>query len=78
MLTSVDSPRRTLSDIDRDGKLTCDEFCIAMHLTELARMGHALPAALPPELMPVKSVPGGMISNQPSAVLPGRQNSIVK
>jgi hypothetical protein len=41
-----------LSDVDNDGKLTCDEFCIAMHLIDLARLGRALPAKLPAELMP--------------------------
>ncbi|CAG5135473.1 unnamed protein product, partial [Candidula unifasciata] len=63
----------SLSDIDRDGKLTCDEFCIAMHLTELARMGQVLPPALPPELMPMRSAPGSIISNPLSAVVPGVQ-----
>ena len=43
---------RTLSDVDNDGKLTCDEFCLAMHLSELARSGATLPPKLPPELVP--------------------------
>ncbi|KAJ8314820.1 hypothetical protein KUTeg_006970 [Tegillarca granosa] len=41
----------TLSDIDKDGKLTCDEFCIAMHLADLAKSGRPLPQKLPPELL---------------------------
>ncbi|KAL3883381.1 hypothetical protein ACJMK2_029651 [Sinanodonta woodiana] len=41
-----------LSDVDRDGQLTCDEFCIAMHLIDIAKMGQALPPKLPPELLP--------------------------
>ena len=51
-----------LADIDRDGKLTCDEFCIAMHLSELARMGVALPPTLPAELMPNKARSGSVTS----------------
>ncbi|XP_041351400.1 intersectin-1-like isoform X2 [Gigantopelta aegis] len=42
----------TLSDVDNDGKLTCDEFCIAMHLSDLARSGVTLPPKLPAELVP--------------------------
>ncbi|XP_059155381.1 intersectin-1-like isoform X4 [Physella acuta] len=60
----------TLSDIDRDGKLTCDEFCIAMHLSDLARLGHSLPAALPAELMPTKARSGSLTSPPNSATLP--------
>ncbi|ESO89239.1 hypothetical protein LOTGIDRAFT_106084, partial [Lottia gigantea] len=42
----------TLSDVDNDGKLTCDEFCIALHLADVARLGRPLPPKLPPELIP--------------------------
>ncbi|XP_060069660.1 intersectin-1-like [Ylistrum balloti] len=47
-----------LSDVDKDGKLTCDEFCIAMHLIDLVKMGVTLPPTLPPELLPVKGRSG--------------------
>ena len=47
-----------MSDIDKDGKLTCDEFCIAMHLSDIARTGQLLPAVLPPELIPGKARSG--------------------
>ncbi|XP_055889839.1 intersectin-1-like [Biomphalaria glabrata] len=60
----------TLSDIDRDGKLTCDEFCIAMHLSELARLGHSLPPALPSELIPTKARSGSLTSPPTSAGTP--------
>lgn len=43
---------RNLSDIDKDGKLTCDEFCLALHLAEMVRLGHPLPAQLPRGLIP--------------------------
>ncbi|XP_076444940.1 intersectin-1-like isoform X4 [Babylonia areolata] len=57
-----------LSDVDNDGKLTCDEFCIAMHLSDMARVGRALPPKLPPELMPSKARAG---SFGPGTGLPG-------
>lgn len=57
----------TLADIDRDGKLTCDEFCIAMHLSEHACLGHALPATLPPELIPAKARSGSITSPPPNS-----------
>ena len=41
-----------LSDIDKDGRLSCDEFVIAMHLIEKAKGGLNLPRTLPPELFP--------------------------
>ncbi|PVD28103.1 hypothetical protein C0Q70_10685 [Pomacea canaliculata] len=51
-------PQGTLSDVDNDGKLTCDEFCIAMHLSDLARLGRALPPKLPAELIPSRGRSG--------------------
>ncbi|XP_033111620.1 intersectin-1-like [Anneissia japonica] len=41
-----------LSDIDNDGKLTSEEFCLAMHLVDVAKSGAPLPKTLPPELIP--------------------------
>ncbi len=43
---------RNLSDIDNDGKLTCEEFVLAMHLVDNAKMGQMPPAKLPPDLVP--------------------------
>uniref|UniRef100_A0A672HXY7 Intersectin 1 (SH3 domain protein) n=1 Tax=Salarias fasciatus TaxID=181472 RepID=A0A672HXY7_SALFA len=42
----------TLSDIDQDGKLTAEEFILAMHLIDVAMSGLPLPPALPPEFLP--------------------------
>ncbi|XP_031632299.1 intersectin-1 [Contarinia nasturtii] len=41
-----------LSDIDSDGRLSCDEFVLAMHLCEIASQGEPIPAKLPLELVP--------------------------
>ncbi|KJH47370.1 SH3 domain protein [Dictyocaulus viviparus] len=40
-----------LSDINKDGKLTVDEFCVAMHLIDMFKAGFALPLQTPPELV---------------------------
>ncbi|XP_033740435.1 LOW QUALITY PROTEIN: intersectin-1-like [Pecten maximus] len=64
-----------LSDIDKDGKLTCDEFCIAMHLIDLVKMGVALPPTLPPELLPTKGRSGSFGPpqvNQAHQPIPGK------
>ena len=42
-----------MSDIDKDGRLTVDEFAIAMHLVEKAKSGLSMPKTLPAELKPV-------------------------
>lgn len=43
---------RNLSDIDQDGKLTAEEFILAMHLIDMAMSGLPLPPLLPPEFLP--------------------------
>jgi hypothetical protein len=40
-----------LSDVNKDGCLSPDEFCVAMHLIDMHKMGYALPKELPPELL---------------------------
>ncbi|EPY89090.1 hypothetical protein CB1_000137002 [Camelus ferus] len=42
----------SLSDIDQDGKLTAEEFTLAMHLIDVAMSGQPLPPVLPPEYIP--------------------------
>ncbi|XP_054706164.1 intersectin-1-like [Uloborus diversus] len=42
----------SLSDIDGDGRLSCEEFVLAMHLAESVKAGDALPGVLPPDLIP--------------------------
>lgn len=41
-----------LSDMDSDGRLSCDEFVLAMYLCDLALQGQPIPQKLPPDLMP--------------------------
>lgn len=43
---------RCLADIDVDGNLSVDEFCVAMYLIDLAKMGQPIPAVLPPGVIP--------------------------
>ena len=71
---------RALSDIDADGRLSCDEFVLAMHLCEVVRIGDKLPEVLPPELIPptfrrpslVAAVPPtGIITTTSEAILVG-------
>nr|CAD7455483.1 unnamed protein product [Timema tahoe] len=42
----------SLSDMDTDGRLSCDEFVLAMHLCDLAKAGESIPTGLPLELIP--------------------------
>ncbi|XP_076444707.1 ralBP1-associated Eps domain-containing protein 1-like isoform X2 [Babylonia areolata] len=45
-----------LSDLNRDGALSVEEFCIAMHLVVLRRNDIELPAHLPSSLMPYSTL----------------------
>ncbi|XP_076663199.1 dynamin associated protein 160 isoform X5 [Andrena cerasifolii] len=42
----------TVADMDSDGRLSCDEFVVAMHLCDLAKTGENIPSTLPIELIP--------------------------
>lgn len=41
-----------LADVDSDGQLCLHEFVIAMFLIDMVKQGHAVPAALDPEMIP--------------------------
>lgn len=43
---------RSLSDIDGNGNLSLDEFCVAMHLVDMVKNGQVLPTVLPLDLVP--------------------------
>lgn len=47
----------SLADCDTDGKLSLEEFILAMHLCDYAKTGNILPAVLPAELQPKRSRP---------------------
>lgn len=42
----------SLSDMNSDGRLGCEEFVLAMYLCDLVLQGETLPQKLPPELIP--------------------------
>jgi intersectin len=44
-----------LADSDKDGRLTSDEFVVAMHCCDVARAGHALPSRVPDDWSNVQS-----------------------
>uniref|UniRef100_A0A7E4UY34 Intersectin-1 n=1 Tax=Panagrellus redivivus TaxID=6233 RepID=A0A7E4UY34_PANRE len=39
-----------LSDVNKDGNLSPDEFCVAMHFIDMVKLGYQLPNQLPSEL----------------------------
>ena len=57
-----------LSDVDADGKLTCEKFVLAMHLIDLVKMNQPLPAKLPPDLIPpsYRRISSGTLSHASS------------
>ena len=38
--------------MDSDGRLGCEEFVLAMHLCDMAKVGETIPTALPLDLIP--------------------------
>lgn len=65
----------SLSDIDGNGKLSCDEFIVSGYLCDLASKGEPLPAKLPPDIVPPSFRPGG--APIPASVAPGVAGSAV-
>jgi len=41
-----------LADIDKDGRLSCEEFILALHLCDLCAKGEPLPSSLPLHMVP--------------------------
>ncbi|XP_030380482.1 intersectin-1 isoform X2 [Scaptodrosophila lebanonensis] len=73
----------TLSDIDGDGRLSCDEFILAMFLCEKAMAGEKIPVTLPMEWIPpnlrkMKSRPGSVsgVSSRPGSQPASRHASV--
>ncbi|TRY73656.1 hypothetical protein TCAL_00936 [Tigriopus californicus] len=65
----------SLSDIDGNGKLSCDEFIVSGYLCDLASKGEPLPAKLPPDVVPPSFRPAG--APVPASMAPGVAGSTV-
>lgn len=64
---------RTLADIDKDGRLSVEEFSIAMHLIDKAKIGVTLPLTLPPDLLPSSNdsgTPPSTVATTPTSKTP--------
>lgn len=73
----------TLADVDGDGRLSCDEFILAMFLCEKAMAGEKIPVTLPldwvpPSLRKIKSRPGSVsgVSSRPGSQPASRHTSV--
>jgi len=64
-----------LSDCDKDGRLSFDEFILAMHLCDFAKAGNALPSTLPLELQPQRSRSASNLSQQSLEIAPQTTSS---
>lgn len=71
----------TLSDLDCDGRLSCDEFILAMYLCDKAMSGEKIPVTLPPDLIPpsFRKVASrhGSISGSRQGSLPGSRHASI-
>merc|ERR1711872_112659 len=68
---------RNLADIDKDGKLSCEEFILAMHLCDQAMKGEPLPPTVPYNLVPPsmrKNLPSGV--STPGSVKSGAEQEV--
>ncbi|RNA38129.1 intersectin-1 isoform X7 [Brachionus plicatilis] len=54
---------QNLADHDKDGKLSYEEFIVAMHLCDYAKTGSILPSTLPVELQPQRSRSSSAVLN---------------
>jgi hypothetical protein len=53
---SVLSKVWSLADVDRDGQLDEEEFCLAMYLIDYKVSGNDLPSILPDHLIPASKI----------------------
>ncbi|CAG0883810.1 unnamed protein product [Darwinula stevensoni] len=68
----------SLADVDGDGRLTCEEFVLAMHLTDVVKRGETLPVKLSLDLIPPSfrrpgskpGTPGSLLNGMGPQVLP--------
>jgi hypothetical protein len=64
---------RDLSDVDKDGQLSMEEFAIGMHLVESAKSGKPLPPMLPASLLPQQFKKSMSESMESEGMEPGGQ-----
>lgn len=71
----------TLSDLDCDGRLSCEEFILAMYLCDKAMSGEKIPVTLPPDLIPPSfrkaASRHGSISGSRQGSLPGSRHASI-
>uniref|UniRef100_A0A8R1EBL5 Intersectin-1 n=1 Tax=Caenorhabditis japonica TaxID=281687 RepID=A0A8R1EBL5_CAEJA len=54
-----------LSDVNKDGKLSVDEYCISQYMIEMFKAGYALPKIPPPELVRMCGINSRSANNTP-------------
>lgn len=67
----------SLSDMDQDGRLGCEEFVLAMYLCDLALQGESIPKVLPIDLIPpsFRKV-GSKVTSRAGSVVTSRHGSV--
>lgn len=68
----------TLSDMDQDGCLGCEEFVLAMYLCDLGLQGEPIPTTLPPDLVPpsFRKTVGSKVASRAGSVVSSRHGSV--
>jgi len=71
---------RSLADVDKDGRVDCKEFSIAMYLIKHCLHGHDLPSTLPSSLQldPVAVHTGALLSDRTLSSVFGMPLSAVR
>ncbi len=67
IFSNVEFSHRNLADNDKDGRLTADEFIVAMHCCDIARTGQTLPVSLPDEWLPTNTIQRDRINSLPKS-----------
>ena len=80
---SVLSKVWSLADVDRDGQLDEEEFCLAMYLIDYKVSGNDLPSILPDHLIPASKIireepVEDLVQNNANENLPKPEEDIVE
>lgn len=64
--------------MDSDGRLSCDEFVLALHLCDMAKAGEKIPATLPADLIPpaFRRQRQGSVAGSGAANTPGSDKGV--